>query len=313
MMQLLPAWAKQNAKGLRAFSFGGGVQSHAVLALQTLGKLAQPYDVFLFSNVGHDSENPDTTAYLAEHTRPFCEAHGIQFVELSRNVRGRGEVTLVEEILYQQRSIIIPAYFGSGGFGNRNCTTDFKVRVIDRYIRDAGYHYATVGLGISVDEFARARSTEWHRHEGQDYQEDQPEFSQTSFLPVEAEEVTAPTQRRDIGFWKRREYPLINLRLSRDACHSVIAEAGLPMPPKSSCFFCPFKRPNEWIELKRHQPELFDQAVGIEAAINEKRLHLAKDGMFLHRWKRPLALAVGDQDAMFNDVDDGCDSGYCMV
>jgi hypothetical protein len=313
-VNLLPAWAGVNPRGVRVFSFGGGVQSHAVLALQALGTLTQPYDVFLFSNVGHDSENPETLEYLDRYTRPFCEQRGIPFIELRRIKRGLGEVTLVQEIFYQQRSIIIPAYFGTGGFGNRNCTTDFKVRVIDRYIRDAGYHYAVVGLGISVDEFSRARSTEWHRHEGQDYQEAEAEFQQTSFLPVEQAVVKKVSEKRDIGFWKKREYPLLDLRLSRDACHRIIQGAGLPMPPKSSCFFCPFKRPSEWIELKRRRPDLFERAVDIEAAINEKRLHLAKDGMFLHRWKRPLTEAVGDQETFIDPIgDDDCDSGYCMI
>lgn len=314
-MSILSAWS-HSARRTRVFSFGGGVQSHAVLALQALGRLPMPYDAFIFANVGHDSENPETIEYLEQYTRPFCEQHGIAFLELRRNVRGRGVVTLVEEIFYQQRSIIIPAYFGDGGFGNRNCTTDFKIRVIDRYIRDAGYHYGTIGLGISTDEFSRARSTEWHRHEGQDYQVDSvPEYEQESFMPVEViEEVVKKVgEKRDIGFWKKREYPLIDLRLSRDACHGIIQEAGLPVPPKSSCFFCPFKRPSEWIELKRRRPDLFQRAVDIEMAINEKRLHLAKDGMFLHRWKRPLELAVGDQETFIDAQDDDCDSGYCMV
>lgn len=311
-MNLLPEWAAIAPKGLRAFSFGGGVQSHAVLVLQALGKLPVSYDVFFFSNVGHDSENPETLAYLEQYTRPFCAQHGIELVELRRVKRGHGEVTLVEEIFYQQRSIIIPAHFGTGGYGNRNCTTDFKVRVIDRFIRNAKYHYAVIGLGISVDEYARARSTEWHHHEGQDYEDDVPQYVQASFLPAEPQQPKKPSSPRDIGFWKRREYPLIELRLSRDACHRIIEEAGLPVPPKSSCFFCPFKRPNEWINLKRERPDLFGRAVEIEAAINEKRLHLAKDGMFLHRWKRPLELAVGDQNVMFEE-DAVCDSGYCMV
>lgn len=34
---------------MRVFSFGGGVQSTAVLALQAMGKLPDPYDAFLFA------------------------------------------------------------------------------------------------------------------------------------------------------------------------------------------------------------------------------------------------------------------------
>lgn len=301
----------EDSRLLRAFSFGGGVQSHAVLALQAQGMLLEPYDVFLFSNVGHDSENPDTLAYLNEYTIPFCEEFSIPFVELRRNIRGRGEVTLVEEIFYQQRSIIISAYFGQGGFGNRNCTTDFKVRVIDRYIRDQGYTHGIVGLGISTDEFTRARSTVWHHYEGQDYAPDQNAAVQQSLLGMEAEPEPEKS-KRNIGYWKQREYPLINMRVDRAACMGVIQQVGLPVPPKSSCFFCPFTRPPEWVALKENHPPLFERAVEIEDAINEKRLHLAKDGMFLHRAKRPLREAVFEAEASMFDSDD-CDSGHCMT
>lgn len=304
-----PDW-NDESRLVRAFSFGGGVQSHAVLALQALGKLAHPYDVFLFSNVGHDSENPDTLAYLDAYTRPFCEEFGIPFVELRRNVRGRGEVTLVEEIFYQQRSIIIPAYFGQGGFGNRNCTTDFKVRVIDHYIRDAGYTHGIIGLGISTDEFRRARSTTWHHYEGQDYAPDANADTQMALVGME--KAPEPEKsKRNIGFWKQREYPLIDLRLSRALCLDTISQVGLPEPPKSSCFFCPFTKPQQWVELKNSRPDLFERAVEIEDAINEKKLHLAKDGMFLHRAKRPLREAVFEPEVgMFED---DCDDGHCFV
>ncbi len=308
--QPIPEWG-ESSRLVRAFSFGGGVQSHAVLALQALGKLPQPYDVFLFSNVGHDSENPDTLAYVENYTRPFCEEFNIPFVELRRNVRGRGEVTLVEEIFYQQRSIIIPAYFGQGGFGNRNCTTDFKIRVIDRHIRNGDYTHGIVGLGISTDEFGRARSTIWHHLEGQDYAPDAN--ADTQLVLDGMEQAPKPeTSKRNIGYWKRREYPLIELRLSRDDCKALIESVGLPEPPKSSCFFCPFHRPQEWVDMKEAHPDLFERAVEIEDAINEKKLHLAKDGMFLHRAKRPLVEAVSAPEAgMF--ADDECDDGHCFV
>jgi hypothetical protein len=66
--------------GKRYFSFGGGVQSMAVLVLQSQGKVQ--YDEFLFANVGHDSENPATIQYIEEYARPFAEEFNIPLVEL---------------------------------------------------------------------------------------------------------------------------------------------------------------------------------------------------------------------------------------
>lgn len=45
---------------MRVFSFGGGVQSTAVLVLSAHGVL--PYKQFIFSNVGDDSEHPVSNA-----------------------------------------------------------------------------------------------------------------------------------------------------------------------------------------------------------------------------------------------------------
>jgi 3'-phosphoadenosine 5'-phosphosulfate sulfotransferase (PAPS reductase)/FAD synthetase len=47
---------------IRVFSYGGGVQSTAALVLAAQGVI--DYHTFLFANVGEDSENPDTLAYV---------------------------------------------------------------------------------------------------------------------------------------------------------------------------------------------------------------------------------------------------------
>ena len=57
---------------LRVVSWGGGVQSTALLVLAAQGKV--DYQRFVFANVGEDSENPDTLRYIAEHSRPYAES-----------------------------------------------------------------------------------------------------------------------------------------------------------------------------------------------------------------------------------------------
>ena len=277
---------------LRVFSFGGGVQSTAVLCLAAQNK-AQ-YDHFVFAHVGTDSENPDTLDYIERYAKPFCEAHGLSFVTVQKTVRGiKDPVTLVGELRRAKKSVIIPVRMaGSGALGNRNCTTDFKIRVIDKFIKSTKTERAIVGLGISLDEFDRARDTNWH----------------------DVESVTAKTPRK-LGFWKRREYPLLDLRLNRASCLALITSMGLPVPPKSSCFFCPFHDKTTWIELKRKRPDLFAQAVEIEKVCNSKRVDIGRDGVFLHPSLRPLTEAVGDQLPLWPDEnEENCaDAGYCMV
>jgi hypothetical protein len=59
-------------------------------------------------------------------------------------------------------------------------------------------------------------------------------------------------------------FPLIDRDLDRDACVSIIANHGWPIPPKSGCFYCPFQTKPGWIALKREHPELFQIAVKME-------------------------------------------------
>jgi hypothetical protein len=263
------------------FSFGGGVQSHAVLALAAAGRVQ--YDAFVFANVGADSENPDTLAYLSSVTRPFCEQHGLNFVEVAKRNRAGAIVTLREQVMRSDiRSVVIPAYANGGGAVNRNCTNDWKILIVDRWLRAQRWPHVVVGLGISVDEWQRARDVNWYDREGPD---------------------------RPLRFWKRREYPLLDLRLSRNDCHRLISDVGLPPVPKSSCYFCPFKRPGEWTELKATRPDLFEKAAELEDALNAKGLPRQYT---LSTMKKPLREAVGDQ-AMLWPADDSCDSGYCWT
>lgn len=59
-------------------------------------------------------------------------------------------------------------------------------------------------------------------------------------------------------------YPLVDLRLDRLDCVKIIIDAGLPLPPKSSCFFCP--NMNEWEvhELKQEDNCRLDKALIME-------------------------------------------------
>lgn len=276
-----PFWKMKTSyskRWARVFSFGGGRQSHAVMCLQAAGLLH--YDLFIFSNVGLDSENPDTIEYIEKYTKPFAQKHHIPFIEIQKTRRGK-VLTLMEFAMEQNRSVPLPAYLSTGAPANRTCTVEFKIRVVDRYLRTHGIRAEICGLGISTDEFQRAKTQEW--------------------------KIDITT-----GQLKRLEYPLLDLRLNLNSCVKIIRDNGLPEPPKSSCFFCPFHSPAEWIRIKNQKPQLFEKAVELEKRLNEKRQYLGRDRMFLHRNLIPLEQAVGSQMDLFNEMD-VCESGYCMI
>ncbi|MEV8093702.1 phosphoadenosine phosphosulfate reductase [Kitasatospora sp. NPDC085879] len=279
----VPSTIAPPTNALRSFSFGGGVQSMAALVLAARGDL--DYRTFLFAHVGEDSENPATLTYLDRYAKPFAQAHGIELTTLHRvMVRSKETRTLYSEITREgSKALKIPVRFKNGAPGKRACTHDYKIQSIARELKRRGATEqapARVGIGISLDEIHRANERKAEKHE-------------------------------------RIDYPLLRLGLRRIDCARVIREAGLPVPPKSSCWFCPFKRPETWHEMRRTEPELFERACQLEDYLNVRQAGLGKNAVYLTQFGRPLRQAIPDGvDPLFDlddDADGLCDSGHCMT
>lgn len=60
-------------------------------------------------------------------------------------------------------------------------------------------------------------------------------------------------------------YPLIEWEMDRDACKDVMRAAGVKLPGKSACFFCPNSKASEIGALRETYPDLFDRALAMEA------------------------------------------------
>mgnify|MGYP001221135384 FL=1 len=235
---------------MKVISYGGGVQSTALIVLAAQGEI--DYKLALFSNVGDDSENPATIEYVREIATPYAKRHGVEVRTIWKVRRDGSQDTLMDMIDRQKRSIPIPIRMeGTGKPGNRKCTGEFKIKVIAKETKRLGATPdapATVALGISTDEWRRMRDS------------------------------SIPHQVND--------YPLIDLKLSRDDCVRIIGEAGLSIPEKSSCYFCPFKTGAQWDELKRDHPDLYEKSQNLERMLIERRLslglrpaYLRKDGL----------------------------------
>jgi hypothetical protein len=59
-------------------------------------------------------------------------------------------------------------------------------------------------------------------------------------------------------------YPLIEWGWGRKECIEAIARAGLPLPGKSACFFCPSSKKTEIKWLAEKHPDLMDRAIKME-------------------------------------------------
>ncbi len=271
---------------MKVFSYGGGVQSTAALVLAAQGKI--DYRTFLFCNVGEDSENQATLAFVNSYAKPFAAFHGLELQELRKTKRNKETKQQERETVYSRimygstRSIGIPVRMSNGAPGRRQCTMDFKIRLVDRWLREHGAKKegAIVGLGISLDEVGRMKAN----------------------------------MDKDTMAWKANAFPLIDLRLDRMACQNIIRDAGLPVPPKSSCYFCPFHSPRRWQEMREQEPGQFTKAVELERFINKRREALNRDHVYFTRFAKPLdkvTTAEFSQAYLFGDED--CESGYCMV
>ncbi len=268
--------------GSRVISYGGGVQSTCLLVLAGTGRLA--VDAALFANVGDDSEHPATLRYVRQVAIPWAAEHGVPVHVLNRTKRDGATETLWGRLMRPgSRSLPIPVRMSNGAPGTRSCTADFKIRVVGKWLKQHGAtanQPATVHIGISVDEIQRANTRRAEPHE-------------------------------------RITYPLLDLGWRRIDCMRVISDAGLPVPPKSSCFFCPFHRPSVWMAMRAEEPELFNRACHLEDTLNARRAVLGKDPVYLTRFNTPLRRVIdpGVQLLPFDteDGDGSCDSGWCMT
>jgi hypothetical protein len=88
-------------------------------------------------------------------------------------------------------------------------------------------------------------------------------------------------------------YPLIEWDWGRDECVEAIKREGLPLPGKSSCYFCPSSKPTEIKWLAARHPDLMDRAIAMERNAD---LHTVKGLGRNYRWEDVLAT-----DDMFAD------------
>ena len=263
------------------FSCGGGVQSTACLVLAAQGKI--PYRTFIFANVGDNAEDPRTIAYVRDVLKPYAAKNGIEWVDVQRKRRDGTPVDLYDDLHRPIRSIDIPVRMSNGSPGNRNCTVNWKIKPIAKWIK-LNAPGCVLGKGISTDEPHRATPS-----------------------------------REDDGY--SSAYPLIELGIDRSGCLRLVAESGLPKPPKSSCWFCPYKTSPQWMAVKQERPALFAKAAELERTLNKKRAEIGKDKIFLTAAgaKRGLGIedVFADQLTLFQpewiEEQDGCESGYCMT
>lgn len=111
-------------------------------------------------------------------------------------------------------------------YGFKSCSERWKIRPFNKYCRANNLFPAVVYKGIDAGESHRIGS-----------------FSDKNTEVL---------------------FPLVEWDFDRMDCVKIIIDAGLPLPPKSSCFFCPSMRKTEIYELEKTNPDLIQKAFFME-------------------------------------------------
>lgn len=210
--------------------YGGGTNSTAMLI--GLYHRGIPVDLILFSDTG--GEQPHTYEFLPIMSKWLSE-HGMpEITKVEYTDKNGDRLTLENECL---RSGTLPAI----AYGYKKCSLKHKVGPQDKFCN----HYQPC-----LDVWAKGERV-------------------TKFIGFDAGEE----HRRDhaivydiVDKKYKKEYPLIDWGWYREDCIIAIEQEGLPLPGKSSCFFCPSMKRHEIRTLYHQHRELYDRAIAIENA-----------------------------------------------
>jgi len=277
---------------MRIISLGLGVQSTALYYMSSMGQLPRA-DYAIFVDPG--KEKKATYVYLAFLMEWQKANDGIPIIVVRKK-------NLYLDLLSQMNSRgkrfgSIPAYIknpdGSTGMLRRQCTYEYKIHQVDRYIREELYGLmprkrmieTEIWKGISLDEIERlSLSTE---------------------------------------VWKKQAYPFCQyitdkagaskidwgIKMTRNDIISWFIKMDLPIPPKSSCVFCPFMSEKAWKDMKDNDPEDWAAAVLVDYAIRDSRNKGVLQPMYLHQSCIPLDQVVFPEN--LPDLWHGECSGEC--
>lgn len=253
------------------------------LRILNLGWGVQSFSIAAMSALGElpkldaavhaDTTHERSATYaFAAKWTPWLEEHGVCVVTVSDPEQAAFVSTAKTDI---------PAFTNArdgsahkAGMLNRQCTGRWKITPIRRWLREQGATQAEQWLGISWDEIQRMRDSDVQ--------------------------------------WITLHYPLIEKRMTRQDCINWLERAGLDVPPRSSCVFCPYQSRRSWYDLKDKGGSDWQKAVEVDSAIRGVR---PPHDLYLHPDRVPLESITTPKEngqlALFAS-DDEC-AGVCFI
>lgn len=261
-------------------NLGMGVDSVAMLVgLHAHGEVP---DLVIFADVG--AEKPETYAYLPVINAWLAKV-GFPLVTVVKRVVGPAGYRTLEENVLQNETL------PSLAFNMKGCSAKWKAEAMDHWLlgckRGANAHD---GFAPVVEAVAAG-------------------VKPVKCIGYDAgvKDARRSGKAEDETFSYR--YPLREWGWTREICMAQIAAAGLPVPVKSACFFCPSSKEWELFWLAAKHPEHFLRAIKIEDGARDGKhgLHEVKglwgrkapkgaagDGSW-RSWAEAEGVLVGDQ------------------
>ena len=216
----------QIINGIETYDIGnvsGGIQSSTMVHAVEKGDLPRP-DAFIFADTGWERE---TTYQTIEGLKDVAQGLNIPFHTCSNgNIRRQALESGNTDSDYGDRRdedgygfLKMPVYTidqrgNRPKMSNKQCTTDFKIRPIRKFLREYYGEDARFNqwIGISLDEAHRMRTSD-------------------------VKYVTMC-------------YPLVReLKWTRGHCIEYLKRHNIPVPAKSACIGCPLHSDENWHQL----------------------------------------------------------------
>lgn len=222
-------------------SYGIGVDSTALLV--AMWRRGIRPDLILFADTGDgDGEKPETYAYLPI-INAWLEKVGFPLVTVVRYVPTRAPYHTLEGKCLANETL------PSLAFGKHSCSLVFKVEPQEKYIKSwapaieawAAGHRVVKAIGYDNGAQDCRRRAKADR-------------------AVAKKAANGHQDARKYEYW----YALQEWGIDRVECLRLIAMAGLPVPMKSACWFCPASTKREVIWLRDNHPPLFRRAINME-------------------------------------------------
>lgn len=240
-------------------AYGLGVDSTAML-IEFARRDVRP-DLILFADTG--GEKPETYAYL-----PVIQQYlaGVGFPPV---VTVRYEPTRVRYRTLEGQCLHTGT-LPSLAYGGKSCSLKYKPTPQDRYILAAYPPQELTRQGRRVVRaigFDAGEGRRTYAHVVKAIGLDAGEERRLTWSPSSPK--GAGKERLSRERWLDRHYfvywyPLMEWGYDREKCKEIIARAGLPIPMKSACFFCPVSKKAEILWLREHHPQLLERALRIE-------------------------------------------------